>query len=106
MSGWFRWDGPDLLLSLRVQPRAARDELVLELARLRVRITAPPVDGAANSHLLRFLATEFGVAASLASLVRGVGGREKLVRIVAPSQVPDALSDSDLRLPEQKHRKN
>ena len=106
MSGWFRWDGSDLLLSLRVQPRASHDELVLELARLRVRITARPVDGAANSHLLRFLAAEFGVAASRASLVRGVSGREKLVRIALPSQVPDALSDSDLSLPEQKHRKN
>lgn len=106
MSGWFRWDGGDLLLSLRVQPRASRDELLVEEARLRVRITAPPVDGAANSHLLRFLATEFGVAAARASLVRGVSGREKLVRITAPSQVPDALVDSELRLPEQKHRKN
>ena len=106
MSGWYRWDGADLLLSLRVQPRAARDELVIEATRLRVRITAPPVDGAANAHLLRFLAAEFGVAASRTSLVRGVSGREKLVRIDAPSQVPDALSDAGMHLPEQKHRKN
>ena len=98
MSGWFRWDGPDLLLSLRVLPRAARDELVPEDARLRVRITAPPVDGAANAHLLRFLAREFGVAASRASLVRGTSGREKQVRIAAPSQVPDALSAHGLDL--------
>jgi uncharacterized protein (TIGR00251 family) len=106
VSGWYRWDGGDLLLSLRVQPRAARDEFQLEATRLRVRITAPPVDGAANAHLLRFLAAEFGVAVARVGLVRGVGGREKLVRIHAPSQVPDALADSGLLLPEQKHRKN
>jgi uncharacterized protein (TIGR00251 family) len=92
MSDWHRWDGADLLLTLRVQPRASRDELLPADGRLRVRITAPPVDGAANAHLLRYLASRFGVAPSRTELVRGTSGREKTVRIRAPSVVPDELA--------------
>lgn len=106
MSGWFRWDGLDLVLSLRVQPRASRDALVPEAERLRARITAPPVDGAANDHLLGFLAREFGVSRSRVSLVRGRSAREKLVRIGAPSQVPDAIARFVAPHAAQKHRKN
>ncbi len=89
---WARWDGPDLVLELRVQPRASRDALVPEAGRLRVRITAPPVDGAANAHLVRFLAGQFGVSASRVALVRGASGRDKTLRIHAPSYLPDAIA--------------
>ncbi len=92
MTGWHRWDGADLVLTVRVQPRASRDELRLEGARLKARITAPPVDGAANAHLLRFLAGQFGVAPSRVELVRGTTGREKVLRITAPKSLPDALA--------------
>lgn len=92
MPDWCRADGPDLVLTLRVQPRASRDEFRLEAGRLRVRITAPPVEGAANTHLLRFLAAAFGVAPSRAQLVRGATGREKVVRIASPTRVPDVLA--------------
>ncbi|HUO79566.1 MAG TPA: DUF167 family protein [Steroidobacteraceae bacterium] len=99
MSGWHRWDGADLVLTLRVQPRASRDELRLDGARLKARITAPPVDGAANAHLLRFLAAEFGVAPSRAELVRGATGREKVVRIAAPKTLPAPLASGLARRP-------
>ena len=92
MSDWHRWDGADLVLTVRVQPRASRDELLLDGARLRARITAPPVDGAANAHLLRFLAAEFGVAPSRTELVRGTTGREKVVRIATPKKLPEQLA--------------
>jgi len=92
MTGWHRWEGADLVLSVRVQPRAARDELKLDGERLRVRITAPPVDGAANAHLVRFLAAEFCVAPSRVTLVRGATNREKLVRIASPAVIPSALA--------------
>jgi uncharacterized protein (TIGR00251 family) len=99
MTEWHRWDGADLVLTLRVQPRASRDELRRDGARLKARITAPPVDGAANAHLLRFLAAEFGVAPSRVELVRGATGREKVVRISAPKQLPDALAADLARRP-------
>ena len=106
MSGWFRWQGDDLVLSLRVVPRASRDEILAEPARLRVRITAPPVDGAANDHLIAFLAREFGLGRARVRLVRGSSSRDKLVRILAPSQLPDALVRVGVARAEQKHRKN
>ena len=99
MTDWHRWDGADLVLTVRVQPRASRDELLLDGTRLRARITAPPVDGAANAYLLRFLATQFGVAPSRAVLVRGTTGREKVVRIAAPKTLPAALADRLTRHP-------
>lgn len=94
MTGWHRWDGPDLLLDVRVQPRAARDAFALEDDRLRIRTTAPPVDGAANEHLCRWLAKEFGVAPSRVSLVRGTTSREKSFRIAAPVKLPTVLAQS------------
>jgi uncharacterized protein (TIGR00251 family) len=99
MTDWHRWDGADLVLTVRVQPRASRDELCPDGERLRVRITAPPVDGAANAHLLRFLAGAFGVAPSRTEIVRGASGREKVVRIMAPKTMPDALADHLARRP-------
>jgi uncharacterized protein len=92
MADWHRWDGADLLLTLRLQPRAAQEGLLLEGARLRVRISAPPVDGAANARLLRYLAGEFGVAPSRTEMVRGGRGRDKVVRIYAPTKLPAALA--------------
>jgi uncharacterized protein (TIGR00251 family) len=94
-----RWDGTDLVLQVRVQPRASADAFVPEADRLRVRITAPPVDGAANEHLLRFVAREFGVAPSRVALIRGSTGREKTLRIASPARVPAPLAASLGSLP-------
>ncbi len=92
MPACYRWDGGDLVLQLRVQPRASRDELAGPYGdRLRVRITAPPVDGRANAHLLRFLAVAFGVPPAAVQLERGETGRDKVVRVTAPQRFPVAL---------------
>lgn len=92
MTGWHRWEGADLVLTLRVQPRAGADRLDPDATRLRVRIAAAPLAGAANAQLLRYLAAEFGVAPSRTILLRGLRGREKVVRITAPTKLPAALS--------------
>ena len=92
MNDWHRWEGANLVLTVRVQPRASRDQLVLEETRLKVRITAPPVDGAANEQLLRFLAQQFGVAPSRTQLLRGTTGRAKIIRIEAPAKLPVELA--------------
>ena len=85
-----RWEGEDLVLDLRVQPRASRDELVGPYGeQLKVRITAPPVDGKANDHLLRFVAKAFGVAPSAVTLVAGETGRDKRLRISRPRSFPN-----------------
>ena len=62
-AGGYCWQGNELLLRVRAQPRASRDEWMgLWDDRFRVRIAAPPVDGRANAHLRAFLAELFGVA--------------------------------------------
>jgi uncharacterized protein YggU (UPF0235/DUF167 family) len=57
--------------------------------RVRIRLTAPQVDGAANEALLRFLAKLLGLAPSTLELTAGAKGREKTVRVpgLAPSEV-------------------
>ena len=88
-AGWYRWDGDDLVLQLTVRPKASRDEFAgAQGSRYRVRITAPPVDGRANAHLVRFLARAFGVSRSAITLEAGETSREKRVRIRAPACLP------------------
>lgn len=71
-------------LTFRVQavPRASRSEIVGEHdGALRVRIAAPPVDGAANEALVRTLARAFGVSRKAVEVVGGQSARAKLVRV-------------------------
>lgn len=89
MAGWYRWQGADLLLTVRLQPRASRDEIVGPHGdSLKVRITAPPVEGQANAHLIRYLATVFDVGRSQVALVSGDTSRTKQVRVTAPRHLP------------------
>jgi uncharacterized protein (TIGR00251 family) len=90
---WYRWDGDDLVLRLRVQPRASCDEFAEALGdQVKVRVTAPPVEGKANAHLVRFLAKTFGVPKAQVSLESGVSSRNKQFRIVAPRTLPPAVA--------------
>lgn len=79
-----------LTFRVRVVPRASRTEVagVLEGA-LRVRVAAPPVEGAANEELVRFLARTLGVPARAVEVVSGHASKTKLVR--ARGVRPDAL---------------
>lgn len=87
--GWYRWQGADLLLTIRLQPRASRDEIVGPHGdALKIRITAPPVEGQANAHLIRFLAAAFEVSRSQVSLVSGDTARSKQLRVNSPRRLP------------------
>jgi len=86
----YRWSDGNLVLRCHVQPKSSRDEIVgLHDDRLKVRITAPPVEGKANRHLVAFLARAFGVSRSAVSIVEGDSGRRKVVSIRTPTRVPD-----------------
>jgi uncharacterized protein (TIGR00251 family) len=68
--------------AVRVQPRAARTELVgVHGDALKIRVTAPPVEGAANAELVAFLAKQLGVPKSAVHVRRGARGRDKLVEV-------------------------
>ena len=74
---------PDgVAIPIRVVPRAGRTALdgVVEGA-LRVRLAAPPVEGAANRALVEFLADLLGVPKRDVAIVRGERGRQKLVQV-------------------------
>ena len=69
-------------LSLKVQPRASRNQLVgLQGDALKVKLTSPPVDGAANRCCCEYLAGIFSVAKSQVVLVGGEKSRSKKVLI-------------------------
>lgn len=89
---WHRWDGEDLWLAVHIQPRAKQDAIVgAHGDRLKIRITAPPVEGQANAHLIRFLAECFDVPASAVELTAGTSGRDKRLRIRKPRRLPAGI---------------
>jgi uncharacterized protein (TIGR00251 family) len=99
MNGSFvRRDNTDLVLSLTVQPKSSKDELLGDHnGRCKVRITAPPVDGKANLHLIKYLAKLFRVSKSQVIIEKGETNKHKQVRIIRPVAVPavfDASEDS------------
>ena len=89
---FYSWHHDELVLNVYVQPRASRDEIVGPHGDcLKVRITAPPVEGKANTHLLKFLAKQFGVSRQQISLISGQQGRHKQLRIDQPSRLPAVI---------------
>ncbi|MBF0189749.1 MAG: DUF167 domain-containing protein [Magnetococcales bacterium] len=84
MSG-LRWEGMDLVITVRVQPRASRERWMgVRDGEVLVALTAPPVDGAANEALPKFLAKELDVATGRIRIVQGERTRHKVVRVTAP----------------------
>ncbi len=89
---FYSWNNGILLLRVYVQPRASRDEIVGPHGdSLKIRITAPPVDGKANAHLLKYLAGLFGVNRKQIELAGGNNGRNKLFRIHQPARLPEPI---------------
>ncbi|EIZ0675968.1 YggU family protein [Cronobacter sakazakii] len=82
-----------LVLRLYIQPKASRDSIIgLHGDELKVAITAPPVDGQANAHLVKYLAKQFRVAKSQVVIEKGELGRHKQVKIIEPQQIPTELA--------------
>ncbi len=86
---------PETRLTVEVRPRAGRDEIVgWQGPRLRVRVAAPPADGAANEAVRALLAERLGCAPSRVEIVRGHTARTKIVRVVglAPDEAAARLA--------------
>ena len=98
---FFCWSADDLILNLRLQPRASRCEFAGQYGeRLKIRLTASPIDGKANRQLREFLGRSFSVAPSKISLLSGDGGRNKCVKIERPASIPLCLRKLGLCDPE------
>ncbi len=77
-----RSNGQAVTLSVYVQPRASANHLVgLQGDALKIRLTSPPVEGAANKALIEFMAQYLGLAKSRIQVLKGGHSRQKLLRI-------------------------
>ncbi len=83
--------GATVTLSVRIQPRASKNDIsVMEGGKVKIRLTAPPVDGAANEALIKFLSDRFKVGRSQVEIVSGHTAREKIVRM-------DGVTEDDVQ---------
>ena len=73
---------PPLTITVQVQPRSSRDEIIgIHEGRLKIRISAPPVDGKSNERLTEVLAKAFEVPKSGVEIIRGHHSRVKTITI-------------------------
>jgi uncharacterized protein (TIGR00251 family) len=74
--------GEAVRFTVRLQPRASRNEIAgLQGSSLRIRVTAPPVDGLANDALIDFLSDSLGVSRRNVCIVTGQSSRTKVVEV-------------------------
>ena len=77
----------EIVIDVRVVPRASRTQIVGFIEGvLKVRIAAPPVEGAANTELVKMLAKAFDVSKSSVQIVGGETSKNKRVRITGASK--------------------
>lgn len=71
-------------ITVRVTPRASKNEIseILDDGTVKIRLTAPPVEGKANQALVEFLARILDVPPSALEIVAGLSGKDKLVTVV------------------------
>ncbi|MCB1967427.1 MAG: YggU family protein [Candidatus Accumulibacter sp.] len=82
MADWLRENGGALALSVHVQPGTKRSEVAgLHGDALKVRLSAPAIDGRANAALVDFVAQRLGVAKSLIELKSGQRSRRKVLAV-------------------------
>jgi len=82
LPGFLRAQADGTLLSVKLQPRSSASEIGEPLgAELRIKVTAPPVDAAANAALVELLADKLDCARGRVELVRGHKSRHKVVKL-------------------------
>lgn len=94
---WFRRDGDSLVVSVHAQPGAKRTEVQgLHGDALKVRISAPPLEGRANAELQRYLAELFDVPQRNVTQLSGETARQKRFRIEGSKIDPQTLLTTKL----------
>ena len=91
---WIQETPKGVVFKAVIQPRGSRNEIVgLKGDALKIRVTAPPVQGAANKMCIEFLAKSLKVRKSDVEIVRGQGSRTKqiMVRGVIPGKIQTIL---------------
>jgi len=91
----------DLILSIYVQPRASKNQICgIQGEELKIRLTSPPVDGAANKLCREFIADLFEVSKSSVEIISGTTSRHKRLRIAGdhPGQFSSTISALEVSL--------
>jgi hypothetical protein len=84
--GFLREQADGVLISVKVQPRASANEVGQALGdELRVKVTAPPVEAAANEALVRLLAEVLGCPRNRVEIARGHTSRHKVLKVYGMS---------------------
>lgn len=81
-----------VVVRVRVQPKASREAISGSLDAIKVALTAPPVDGEANTALIILLAKRVGLPKSAVRLVSGEKSREKAVFL--PAKTVEAVAEA------------
>jgi uncharacterized protein (TIGR00251 family) len=95
MPAFLRAQADGVLLSVKLQPRASANEIGDALgSELRIKVTAPPVDAAANEALVKLLAKQLDCPRNRVELVRGHTSRHKTLKLygLAPEEVVQKLA--------------
>ncbi len=72
-----------IILPVRIQPRASKDEIVGEYnGALKIKLTSPPVEGEANRRCIEFLSKRFKIAKSNLEIIKGEKSKDKLIKII------------------------
>ena len=96
MTTYIRLSEKGVVLKVQIQTRASRDEVVGPHGdALKIRITAAPVDGAANKHLLKFLAKKLKIPQSQLSIQSGARSKNKSISIqgISATEVREQFQD-------------
>jgi uncharacterized protein (TIGR00251 family) len=92
MSNWYRLQHDELLLNLHVQPGAKCSDIIgLHGDSLKVKVAASPIEGRANSILIRYIADLFGVPMKNVEIKQGLQSRRKLISILHTKINPEIL---------------
>lgn len=84
---WIKELSEGLLISVYVQPRSSKTEIIGILQNsLKIKLTSPPVEGAANSLLIKFISKKLGIAKSKIILKSGEKSRQKKLIIKGMSE--------------------
>ena len=84
--GWLTEKGGCIFIKIHLQPRASKNEIAgIHGDSIKLRLTSPPVDGAANSHAIEFFAKKLGVQKSKITIVSGEKSRHKTLKVAGIS---------------------
>ena len=72
----------DIILKVYLQPKSSKNEVVGPYRDgIKIKVTAPPIEGKANQALIRLLGKELGISPSSIEILKGHHGREKIIRV-------------------------